>query len=228
MTSFETINNKALSPKERINQAMEMLNPPYKDEEQFYAAATYLSYRELFDELTPEQIKILNNSSFCSFQDIQTPGLRLRWQISILMVDIYIYVKKENLNIVKSKCSEIKRIFEKDGWHLWPATVCNYLRSQLILGQILSNQDYKNEAIYILKQTVEMWKKCVNNTNFFTFPYRFTEMREDIIELQAIIFLLRDLGEIEDKREFDWMTKQKIFKMWKKEMQDTMYKLNWK
>lgn len=228
MTSFEKINDKSLKHEERVNQAFKMLCPPYEDREQYYAALTYLLYRQLEGSVDGDKI----NQALIGLpaQSINHAGLAVRWNISLSMVNIYINVKRDWLDRVKSDAQQIKHMFETDGWHLWPASVCNYLRSQLIFGQVLINGDYKGEAVFILKSAIHTWKRCVSNTNFFSFPYRFTEMREDIIELQAMIFLLRDLGEIEDKREFDWMTKQKIFKSWRKEMQDAMYKLNpsWK
>jgi hypothetical protein len=229
MTSFEEINNKALSPKERIDQAFDMLRPPYKDEEQYYAALTYLSYRELDDSVDGSKVS-LQLVGVPPPPDIKHPGLKVRWEISLRMVQIYINVKRDCIDKAQSDAQRIKQVFERDGWSLWPACVCNYLRSQLIWAQGLINKDHKGEAVYILKRAVENWKGCIYQTNFFSFPYRFTEMREDIIELQAMIFLLRDLGEIEDKREFDWMTPQKIFKAWRPEMQNAMYKLNpkWK
>lgn len=224
MTSFEKINNKALSPRERINQALDMLHPPYQDEEQFYAALTYLSYRELEDELV-QDIDI--HLTGIEPPKITHPGLKVRWEISIEMVEVYNNVKLNRLDRVKSKAQKIKHVFETQG-DLWPACICNYLRSQLILSQVLINQDHKGEAVYILSTAVNAWRECISRTNFFAFPYRATEMREDCNEIQAMIFTLRDLGEIEDKREFDWMTKQKVFKTWRKEMQDAMQKLNWK
>lgn len=223
MTSFEMINSKALSPKERITQAIEMLSPPYKDEEQYYAALCYLSYRELdgdLDNLTlAKAVSAVGNP-----EPVSHPGLRVRWGISISMVEIYLNVKIGLLDKVRSRSQNIKHVFETKGY-LWPACVCNYLRSQILFAQTLINEDYKGEAIYLLKSAINTWKACIATTNFFSFPYRPSEMKEDCIELQAIMFMLADLKEIEMLK-FDWMTKDKIKKSWRNEMRNAMLKLN--
>jgi hypothetical protein len=223
-SSFEQINSKALRPDEAIHQAIDFLKPPYQDEEQWYAAYCFLLYRELDGYISKNFLMQHITQTQKLPTKISHRGLDIRWQISIATASMYIAIK-DGRNF-GGLAQTIKLLFEKDGWDIWPSTVCNYLRSQFLYGYNFYLENKNDNANHILIEAVNFWRKCVYNTNFYIYPYRPSEMREEVHEIQAIMFLLRDTGYIKEMKDFSWMTKKIIWDKWPKMMRDAVSTLS--
>lgn len=223
MSSFERINSKALSPQEAIHQAIDFLRPPYQDEEQWYAAYCFLLYRELDGYVAKNFIMQHITKTQPLVPKISHPGLNIRWQISLNMAMLYLAIKDGGS--FNATAQIIKLLFEKDGYELWPSCVCNYLRSQFLYAYKFYLEDKNDNTNHLLTEAIAFWKKCVASTNFYIYPYRPSEMREEVHEIQAMIFLLKDTGYVKEMKDMEWMTKKHIWTRWPETMKQAVSKL---
>jgi hypothetical protein len=222
MTTFEEINNKNIDINKRVMLALVMLNDTTpRDAEQVHAAKCFLTYR-VIDGQTHRSDVLTNPISFefwkNKIEDIHPTyaglkdGLDFRWKISQRMAEAILYAK---FGDVDRFCLNSIQIYNAFGTHdiPWPPCILNLLRSGVLYSYYLYLTHRDANAINYIEEIILTWKQIMYHIDHKQYPYRFTEMRDDSVELQALMFILRACGGVKMEN-YDWMTEKEILKKW--------------
>jgi hypothetical protein len=186
------------------------------NDESITNAICWLGYRCLEGSYPIEEFNKIKDTPF----EVKTEGLSARWKMSIGILSLYCLIKSNEDKVSELKEEDFVKAFEI--WKnenlsvLWIPQILNYLRSSVLYAYYLYLTGNNNDCQKVCLEGIEQWKNSVNNISLKENPLRFTEMRDDIISLQFLVFLLKESGFLN----FDyinWCNPNELNQIFKKE-----------
>lgn len=128
--------------------------------------------------------------------------MEARWATSQATAETYLFAKsKDYLAVLISANSCIIGWMTKN--HIWLPQVLNVLRCSCITSYHAFLKGDHKKAVEIADTAIDLWKQSTTGLNWREWTLRFTEMRDDIVALQILVFIAGRCGV--EVTEMKWM-----------------------
>lgn len=127
---------------------------------------------------------------------VEHRGFALRWQMSQTMAEAYFcFIDGKTDRAVETTAAAIALWKDTEIATAWPAQIVNYLRAQcmMIYREFLLGQK-DTEIRLMIDGAFQQWRNHIATIDFWKHPLRLSEMHDDRIVLQMLVYIGRGVG----------------------------------
>lgn len=206
---YPLLHNPKLTIEQRIEQAFFWLTQPNKcpvPDQGEAAAKCYLLYRWIDGLLTDEQLAQVR--AFKPVVNSEREGLAFRWDMSLASAEMYVMATQGHYEYADRQARDVMILWDKQK-HLWPPQILNYLRASVFHAYHSYLNGYPSLIDGQVDSVIWRWKQTASSWDWRQWPLRPMESRDDMLALQALLFIARASGHVSFP-DYDWASPQRV------------------
>ncbi len=127
---------------------------------------------------------------------VEHRGYSLRWQMSQTMAEAYFcFIDGKTERAAEMTAAAIALWHDTESARSWPAQIVNYLRAECMMiyrDYLLGQRDADIRPM--IDVAFQQWREHIGMIDFWKHPLRLSEMHDDRIVLQMMIYIGRGVG----------------------------------
>jgi len=168
-----------------IENVTPFLHGPLDGSEARSAAKCWLSYR-CCDGLIP--FEEWERDILSVETRVDDEHLAVRWEMSLGTVTAYVYLLNDRKLDGLLKLKEVRHLWHNSA-HIWSPQVTNYLRCSCLLAYQAKLDGEIGFSELVIADSMIEWQKSLGSFNWREWGLRPTEMRDDIVAAQLLLFI---------------------------------------
>ena len=133
---------------------------------------------------------------------VNEDGLTVRWSISLKIAEMYLHgLRRGDFAAMRGAALEIR--YERSELHRWPPCILNYLRAMAVLAL---GEELPHHVTQVVCESIQTWQKVVGGMDWYRWPMRLIELRDDLSALWQLVAIGRQCGAVQYEQ-FAWLPK---------------------